>query len=242
MKTLGMKPKIKGSQNRGATAEEAGFSLVSILLILGVLLMAVMIIAQARVNHQTSQKAIKLKQAYTDVNQALITDIVSSIHSHISASAPCLNLGSLTANFNAGKSIVPSAPSYAYTTSIPGNSGTWPALQQSAAGRCRVPRVPSSGTTSTDNRLYFCIQLGQDSSAPKDSIMNASLAFAEVAAELIDLQTQQPISCTQYFTKKSDPKDGSAGMAITMALYWQSQVASRMSYSQKALSYIANQN
>jgi hypothetical protein len=72
--------------------------------------------------------------------------------------------------------------------------------------------------------------------------MNADVAFAEVAIELIDLQTQKPISCASYVTKKTDPKDGSAGMAVTMGLYWQAKIGSRTSFSQKALSYIANQN
>jgi hypothetical protein len=31
-------------------------------------------------------------------------------------------------------------------------------------------------------------------------------------------------------------------MAVTLGLYWQAKVGQRLSYSQKALSYIANQN
>ena len=216
-----------------------GFSLVSVLVIMAVILTAVLIISQARFNHQSTQKALNLKQSYSDVNQALITDIMSEIHSSIAATAPCLNVSTVMQNY--GGVIKPSIPSYTFTNSITSNTG-WPPLHQSAAQRCKISRTPTNGSNATDNRLYFCVRLGQDLTAPKDSIMNSGQAFAEVAVELIDLQTQAGISCSNYVGKKNDPKDGSAGMAVTMALYWQGQTADKVTYSQKALSYIANQN
>src|SRR6476620_10416886 len=82
------------------TQSEQGFSLVSVLVIMGIVLLAVLMITQSRVNQQSAQKAIKLKQSYTDINQALISDLVSQIHASISASAPCINLSSININMN----------------------------------------------------------------------------------------------------------------------------------------------
>ncbi len=221
---------------------EQGFSLISVLIIMGIVLMAILIIANSRVNHQTTQKAIKLKQSYADINQALVNDIVNLVHTNISATAPCLSVSTIAVNINAGKVVNASTPSYIFTKALPVNVSTWPKAHVDAAARCVTPRIPSNGNSDADNRIYFCIRLGQDATAPKDSIMNSSLAFAEVAVEMIDLQTQQAISCDNYSKKKIDPKDGSAGMAVTMALYWQAQTGNRTNFSQKALSYIANQN
>lgn len=220
---------------------EQGFSLVSVLIIMGVVLLAVMVITQARVNQQSTQKAIKLKQSYSDVNQALVSDIVSLVHSNLSASSPCINLSTININMNGLNVQDASSPAYVYATNLPIGPGA-PPMHSAAQKRCSRPRLPSNGASNTDNRAYFCVRLGRDSEAPKDSIMNADLAFAELAIELIDLQTQKPISCSAYVTKKTDPNDGSAGMAVTMALYWQAKVGTRTNYSQKALSYIANQN
>jgi type II secretory pathway pseudopilin PulG len=220
---------------------ERGFSLVSVLIIMGIVLLAVLMITQSRVNQQSAQKAIKLKQSYTDVNQALISDLVSHVHNSITGAAPCLNLSSININMNGLNVNESSAPAYVFATNIPIAAGS-PPLHADARTRCSKPRLPSNASNDADNKAYFCVRLGKDSSAPKDSIMNAEIAFAEVAIELIDLQTQKPISCASYVSKKSDPKDGSAGMAVTMGLYWQAKVGTRIAYSQKALSYIANQN
>jgi hypothetical protein len=204
-------------------------------------MLAILMITQSRVNQQSAQKAINLKQSYMDVNQALVSDLVSHIHGSISGAAPCINLSSININMNGLNVMESSAPGYVHATNLPLAAAS-PKLHVDARNRCRKPRLPNNGNNDADNRAYFCVRLGRDGTAPRDSIMNADLAFAEVAVELIDLQTQKPISCAAYVSKKTDPKDGSAGMAVTMGLYWQAKVANRMSFSQKALSYIANQN
>ncbi len=239
MVKLSILPKSASVDRSRLPASEQGFSLVSVLVIMAVILTAVLIISQARFNHQATQKALNLKESYSDVNQALITDIMSEIHSSITASAPCLNVSTVKQNY--GGVIKPSIPSYTASNSI-SSSSVWPPMHQAAAQRCKIPRTPSNASNAADNRLYFCVRLGRDPTAPKDSIMNSTQAFAEVAVELIDLQTQAAISCSNYVSKKNDPKDGSAGMAVTMALYWQGQTANKVTYSQKAMSYIANQN
>jgi type II secretory pathway pseudopilin PulG len=226
---------------KDATQAEQGFSLVSVLIIMGIVLLAILMITQSRVNQQSAQKAIKLKQSYTDVNQALISDLVSHIHSTITSTAPCITLSGININMNGLNVQESSAPAYVYTNNVPLAAGS-PQLHTEARNRCTKPRLPSNSSNDNDNKAYFCVRLGKDNAAPKDSIMNADIAFAEVAVELIDLQTQKPISCASYVSKKTDPKDGSAGMAVTMGLYWQAKIGKRVSYSQKALSYIANQN
>jgi hypothetical protein len=217
--------------NSRTLSAEHGFSLVSIMVLMGLGLLAVLLITQSRVNQQSSQKTIQVKQSYRDVNQALINNLVSQVHDSITAGAPCINLNGIQS----------SAPAYVHARSIPAGPG-WPEAHREAQSRCSRPRLPRNGNNPNDNKAYFCVRLGKDQNAPTDSILHAELAFAEVALELIDLQTQKPISCASYVARKSDPKDGAAGMAVTLGLYWQAKVGQRLSYSQKALSYIANQN
>lgn len=213
---------------------EAGFSLVSILVIMGVVLASILMISQAKFQQQGTQKALRIKQSYTDVNQSLINDVVSQFHDKLKAGGgACSSPTTITKDKGDGIA-------YKFTNSIADFNKSAPAVHVSAKGRCGNPKTPSG----SGNRYYFCVQLTRDPAAPKDSIMNAKVAFAEFAIELIDLQTQKEISCQQYRDKTNDPRDGSAGMAVTMALYWENEVGSqsKTNFSQKALSYIANQN
>lgn len=223
---------------------EAGFSLVAVLIIMGVVLFSILLISQAKFRAQGTQKALKVKQSYADVNQALINGVVESFHSKMVAACPDLSI--VNGNLD-GRA------EYKFVSNISGikesGDNKAPQVHIDAANRCKAPKKPSA---TSGNRFYFCVELGKDSTAPNDSILNARKAFAEIAVELIDLQTQQPITCTDYFDRRQDkradgtPRDGSAGMAVTMALYWENQVGhinqNKSTYSQKALSYIANQN
>jgi len=232
---------------------EDGFSLVTVLAVMAVVMICIVFISQTKVRQQRVQKALKVKQSYADVNQALIHNIVDIFHKEMATT--CLDPAAVlttqdldgTADFRFTKSI----------TGASGNGIVLPAPHQAAISRCAVPAKPASGSsTSADkNRFYFCIQLNQGmtaaiNKAPRDSILGASYAFAEFAVELIDLQTQAPLNCNEYSTRKSDfvagppriQRDGSAGMAVTMALYWANKTGQTYTYSQKALSYIANQN
>jgi type II secretory pathway pseudopilin PulG len=223
---------------------EAGFSLVAVLIIMGVVMFSILLISQAKFRAQGTQKALKVKQSYADVNQALINGIVESFHTKMVAACPALNIvdGNLDgrADYKFSTAVLPAPPIGPYEP---------PAVHVEASERCKSPKIPSGG----GNRFYFCVKLAKDASAPNDSILGAKNAFAEVAVELIDLQTQQPITCSDYFTRRQDrradgvtPRDGSAGMAVTMALYWANEVGHpdqrKYTFSQKALSYIANQN
>lgn len=214
---------------------EAGFSLVAILVVMAVVLASILMISQAKFQQQGTQKALKVKQSYTDVNQSLITDVVSKLHTQLKASATCPTPNAVFTNLT-----LSGDAKYSASQTINVTSGA-PAVHSDAAKRCSGKvDVPGTG----GNRYHFCVKLQPDTSAPKDSILNSKLAFAEFAIELIDLQTQAAITCQVYNTKANDPRDGSAGMAVTMALYWENAVGAgkKSTFSQKALSYIANQN
>ncbi len=228
---------------------QAGFSLVAILVVMSVVLFSIMLISQAKVRQQRVQKALKVKQSYSDVNQTLINNVVQLFHE--SMTAACLAPATVLKDQD-----IDGTAKFSYTTSIVGlnNTAKLPPVHALAAGRCKSPKIPAA----TDNRFYFCVQINPPSAAgaaaantaPKDSILGAKVAFAEFAVELIDLQTEKPITCADYTGRRDDkrpvdniPRDGSAGMAVTMALYWENQAEIGAStFSQKALSYIANQN
>lgn len=230
---------------RNKTNAQGGFSLVSVLIIMGVVLFSILLISQAKFRQQGTQKALKVKQSYADVNQALINSVVETFHAKLTS-------GCLAGGFSgalSGKDL----DGRAKFGFVPGMtvSSSAPQVHKDAAARCGSPKAPASG--SSGNRFYFCVKLDKDATAPNDSILGAKTAFAEFAVELIDLQTQAPITCTEYATRRDDkrpppdntPRDGSAGMAVTMALYWENAIggsSSKSNFSQKALSYIANQN
>ncbi len=220
---------------------EAGFSFIAVLIVMGVVTFSIMLISQAKFKAQSAQKSIKVKQSYGDINQALINNVVEVFHERMSNA--CDNLAQTQINNRDLDGNV----RFRYNTN-PGFNGVSntlvPEVHKQAQARCRVPKAPNGG-----NRFYFCTSLTQDASAAKDTILNSKYAFAEFAIELIDLQTQNPITCAEYTTRINDkvagvPRDGSAGMAVTMALYWANEAngANKFTFSQKALSYIANQN
>lgn len=219
---------------------EAGFSIVAVLIVMGVVLFSLMLISQAKFRAQSTQKAIKTKQSYADVNQALINSVVEKIHGSMQKSCNGIVQTKL-------KNVaLDGASKYDFSTALTRTNGiAAPQTHKEAINRCKTPKNPGTG----GNRFYFCVELNKDASAPIDSILNSQYAFAEFAVELIDLQTTEPITCDKYTTRKNDKeggvaRDGSAGMAVTMALYWANQAGrgGKYNFSQKALSYIANQN
>jgi type II secretory pathway pseudopilin PulG len=224
-------PQVKG---------EEGFSLILVLVVMGLVLLNVLIFSQSRVNSSKTVKTLQAKSSYRDLSQALIYDLVEKLRPNITAAAPCINLGSIRANINNFSVVNKASPSYIQTTQIPVDSLA-PALHQSAAQRCLRPRVPANGNQANQHQFYFCARLGRDTSAPLDSILNAELAFAELAISMIDLQTQVGISCTDYRNRLSNPDDGSAGLAVTAILYWHHRRLNIENFSQKTFSYIINQ-
>lgn len=195
---------------------------------------AILLISQAKIQERTVQKSIKVKQSYADINQDLINSVVDVIHSKVPSA--CSKFGFTPLKFEIEGNTLD------YSESIVLSDGA-PDTHLRASNRCSHPRFP----LASGKRFYFCMMLGRDLAAPNDSIKNAEKAFAEFAVELISLPGQKPISCTEYVARKNDKlaginRDGSAGLIVTMALYWENKVGKRSIFSQKVISYIANKN
>lgn len=225
---------------------QEGFSLVGVLIIMGVVLVSMLLISQARFKQKSVQKAIQVKGSYSDVNQALINAVVDQFHKGLLTVPVAGGFTCPTADIITTGGLLNGKNAYAVKTP-PVINGNAPLVHTQAITRCSNAVTPSGN----GNRYYFCLQISPDTSADKDSILNAEKAFAEFAIELIDLQTNLAISCQEYSKRANDmgppPSlthvDGSAGMAVTMALYWENKSGVKDSiFSQKALSYIANQN
>ncbi len=216
---------------------EKGFSLITVLLMLGVISFMFLVFSQSRVNVSKNSKNLIVKGSYRDVNQALIHSLSAFVQPQISATAPCLNLSSIQTNINNFMIVNKASPSYIYSNQIVVDPLA-PPTHVAASARCRRPRLPSMGNQAADNRFYFCIRMGRDASAPLDSLLSAELAFAEIAVELVDLQNQSGISCADYRTRSLNPRDGSAGIAATTIFYWQQKREAGSLFSQKSLSYI----
>ncbi len=221
-----------------------GFSIVAVLVISAVILSSILLVSQAKFRQQGTQKALKMKQSYTDINQALINAVVETFHAKMENSCLVGGWNDLKNKDLDGRT------KFSQNTEVGVDMASQfvPQTHKEAATRCKTPKSPGSPS----NRFYFCVKIEKDPTAPIDSILGANVAFAEFAVELIDLQTQTAIPCSEYTKRKKDrrpdgtARDGSAGMAVTMALYWQNGTPgppnAKSTFSQKALSYIANQN
>ncbi|MCX6131149.1 MAG: hypothetical protein NTX25_19085 [Proteobacteria bacterium] len=213
--------------------KQDGFSLVSVLLIMGILIGSFVLVSQSHFYQQKVQKAVRIKKSYTDINQLLVGEIAKYMSQKITDKADCLN-------YNAMKNLPFQAQaSLSFATEIPVNPKA-PLSHLDAGMRCRRSKRPSNPNEASDNRFHFCMLIQADSEAPRDSILNAKLAFAEFAIELIDLQTEAPLSCSSYKNILSDPKDHSGGMSAVVGVYWEIAGHSNSTFAQKTLSYILN--
>lgn len=228
---------------------QAGFSLIGVLVVMGVLLSTVLLVTQTKVRTQRAQKALKVKRSYADINQDLLSSVTEIFHKNLSRNCD----GLLQAHMSRWQEL-DGAVRFRFANSVkvatPSDQSKMamvPQLHLEAQARCRSARSPNGG-----NRFYFCVEMHGDKTAPTDSILNAEAAFAEFAVELVDLQTQTPISCAEYESRRDDKdsltkesRNETAGLAVTMILYWANRIGAgpdNFTYSQKPLYYLINLN
>ncbi|MFW7381738.1 MAG: hypothetical protein ACOH5I_23215 [Oligoflexus sp.] len=190
---------------------ERGFTLIQVFVALALVLTSFTLYMKMSVSKNKLERRIESKGRYLDVEsslKAIITDFIGKIQN----TTNCINY---TSAFSSSYILSASGTSpIKYTENILGqssftNSGL-PSSQISevielmksddkiskAAARCLKSVRPSSATSTSQNKFYFCLDFTRDDHASKESFLRSPRAFAEVAVELFDLRTAAPISCT----------------------------------------------
>ncbi|HYX36403.1 MAG TPA: hypothetical protein VE954_25130 [Oligoflexus sp.] len=71
------------------------------------------------------------------------------------------------------------------------------------------------------------MNIKQDTSAPAQSFLSAPFAFAEVGWKLINLQTNEPMSCLEF-----EQAGKAAEAQVFYALYWAVPMGNQYTYKQ----------
>ncbi len=209
---------------------EAGFSLVEVLVGLGVLGVCAMLYFQARTAAMMTSKSIEGSKVITDVNDALIAELGAIVRAIDPAVPGCLNLGAVlngralakangTARLNYTLNVLaqqwlPEGISAAERRKIASSIEKSPVLH-TPSNRCRRSHLPTSPTLASDNTFYFCMNISKDSSALAQSFLSSPLSFAEVGWQLINLHTGAPLSCSDF-----NSVGKAAGAQVFYNVYW----------------------
>lgn len=207
---------------------EAGFSLIQVLISVAVLGLAIFLYFQAQSRSQQARKVLDSTLASGDVKDALVAEI-SAVIRQINGTTPgCLDYA---AQLNARPLVKASGNSaLSFTNAVAGTN--WisndlsagekqkvqnkvTASQAAVVKRCQTPQRPNNPNASNDNKFYLCMNIRGDADAPKNSFLNAPLAFAEVGWTLINLHNGNPNSCSEFAAAGK-----SAGAQVFYSIYW----------------------
>ena len=221
---------------------EAGYTLVGVLVLVGVIGILVLAIGQLISNTKRIQATLNSKQLYRDVEKQMVYFIGgrfldSSVG--ISATGNCVNFSTL---FPASQ-----FAAYSKTFNFHASSKSASSDLTSALTRCSSPTMPANATDATQGFFNLCLQpVKQGLSIGAASNANcpdttADERMIEVQVRLEDVATHDLISCADFYTRKNaSPKDTSAAMYIWVRLYWENTVGCKTSLRTHESTYIVN--
>lgn len=207
---------------------EAGFSMIQVLISVGVMGLAIFLYFQAQSRSQNARKILDSSLASGDVKDSFIAEISSVIRQINPATPGCLDYA---AQLNARPLVKASGTSaLSFTNAV--SATNWISNDLNAADkqkvqakvnstfaaavkRCQTPQRPGNPNASNDNKFYLCMNIRGDATAPKNTFLNAPLAFAEVGWTLTNLHNGNPNSCSEFATATK-----SAGAQVFYTLYW----------------------
>ncbi|SMF68564.1 hypothetical protein [Pseudobacteriovorax antillogorgiicola] len=226
------------SVSRNGFKGERGFSLLNLLVAGSIGLLCVVLVSRSMVHDLYFSKLVGSKLSSGNVYQNLGYDLLSKVHNELDDVGNCINLNKVIKNNTlGGKS--------QYTILNPSKLkvSSPPTFINEALSRCSQSRLPSDITDANQNNMYFCIHIESTPSHASDSsLVNSEMAFAEVSMELVDLNTFDGLSCTEYKVRRDDTKDRSAGIALAMTLYWTVSGSGVKNFNRRNVSLLANPN
>ncbi len=171
--------------------------MVGVLIIAAAGLLGILLIARSQVNLRSAAKSLDSVNSYygfisgfTDFVQASVTQNIDSL---------CAGqLAPLTALKFSGEDA-------AFSTSLQVTGPQASPLKD----RCKQPLL------AADGRMYFCLQLDQNSAFAPDSFGGAEANIAEIAIRTVN-KWQQPISCLAF----RNAANSEAALQIYYRLHW----------------------
>jgi hypothetical protein len=199
-----------------ANGGQAGFSIITVLVALGVVLTGILLSVQSTVRLKQSSKAIKSSLSY----EGVIPGFTEFVHQSVKANAAALcsgNSSSLASLNFSGSSV-----SLANTLDVPSDIGQ----NASVIQRCHEPLFNSDG------RMYFCLKAHTNSDIPPDAFTGAKHNYAEIAIRMVD-KWQRSISCSQYLS--APPV--TVGLQIYYRMYWITAVQPKQVFQKSGYYY-----
>lgn len=196
--------------------KESGFSLLSVLITMGVVLGLIVLSLQKTILNKKASKAAESSASYESFIPNFTEFIQESIHNNLSnlCGGTSGNLPNLTFN----------GTSAGFTSNLNIPRGVQQAEQ--LAKRCQSPQFSPSG------RFYFCLQLASNPEYPKDSFAGAAFNFSELNIQMVN-KWQQPINCAAYNAAES----GSVGLQVYYTFYWLTKSRPDYVYLKKGFYY-----
>lgn len=177
----------------------AGFSLVGVLIILGVSLTAVLLISQSQTKLRQAGKALDSSESF----KVFITSFTDFIQTTLND-----NMNNLcAANISGLNSLQFNNEHAAFTENL--------LVPESISGVLELKNRCAKSQFNASGVMYFCLQLDKNSAYPKDEFGGADYNIIEVLVRPVD-KLQQAISCSHY----NSASNGTVGLQIFYRLFW----------------------
>lgn len=199
--------------SRTFEAREAGFSLIEVIIGVGLLCVVGYGFSQVVVSNMDARNNVDAENAYQEIEPALQTVLTQSLRTYMTAPSPCR------------KAFAINVPFGAYTiTSMSSLAGVMRAPSagfNATATRCRTS--PRLGLLGNPSNAYFCLNFTRAGSGlMSGSFTGSRSAFAEVLVRTQNLQTGNPETCDAFADAARGPmlNASGSGAAIYYTMYW----------------------
>ncbi len=184
----------------------AGISLVEVMIALAILSVGAVIVSSSAVSVLVEERSETAAKASGQLGDTVLKAIVTQLNGASSACFAPSSIGSLPLSTYGTMSY------FTGGTSLPSNA---PATHAAALTRCASPRQPAS-YTAMPAAYSFCVRLRPTGSTPPTgTFFDSTYAFAEVSLQLLNLQTNAPVSCQTYNTTAA-----TSGALASYTIYW----------------------
>lgn len=217
----------------GLRSGESGFTIIQLLVALGLLGLVIAGYARWKSHQFYAGKILKMNIKIDDV----VDSIIGDISLRISDKAKGLNSACSSKSFNdlfASIQIGPDSSDVMRSTgefrktNLKSGARKYNYIKD-AVERCRKSnrKVPTNFNSSSQNSLYVCFQRKTNSDSQGDSFLDVRYSLVEVRIEMVDVNTGNPVSCNTY---RSGPPSGAK---VYYSIYWENKYKDSIIYKRR---------
>ena len=207
---------------------ELGFTLIEAIVVTAVLGITAAMVFQASGKSEEASKRIHSSLKFEDIEGVFTNELVKILKDP--SDTNCFTPTMFSKLLSAGISEFEMSPledvdigvSRPVRTAIRDTSSV-----RNSITRCRSGRDIKDRSDSEDNVVHLCVRFSRDSSVHEGSFLNAEHAFAEIAVHLVDYNTSENISCSQFKSRTS------AGSQVFYSIFWASDIAGDIRFNRK---------